>query len=141
MRTCKALFIIILAAFCLGGCSGMSIGVRAPFPSGDRIDNGTPGSSEPSDPRARASLQLTQQGKTFLTQGKADDAISVLERAVGLDPNNGQNYYYLAEAWIMKDNPTQAEEFNRLAGIYLEDSYSWMRQVAQQKDRIDALDR
>ena len=92
---------------------------------------------EPTDPRARASLQLTRQGKTFLEEGKPDAAISVLERATGLDPNNGQNYYYLAEAWLLKKNIAQAEEFNRLAGIYLEGYYEWTRRVADQKERID----
>ena len=89
-------------------------------------------------PRALASLQLTQQGRTLLEQGKTDDAISVLERAVGLDSNNGQNYYYLAECWISKGNRTQAEEFNRLAGLYLTDP-AWTAHVSEQKARINQI--
>jgi tetratricopeptide (TPR) repeat protein len=139
LRICKVSFIIILALFCLSSCSGIPIGARPSFPSRRGTEDGANGSEEPSDPRARASLQLTQQGKTFLAQGKPDDAISVLERAVGLDPNNGQNYYYLAEAWIAKNNRVQAEEFNRLAGIYLEDNYLWMQRVAEQRRRIDSF--
>jgi tetratricopeptide (TPR) repeat protein len=98
-----------------------------------------PDSDQPSDPRARASMQLTEQGRAFLEEGRPDDAISVLERAVGLDPTNGQNYYYLADAWLLKKNLHQAEEFNRLAGIYLEGHYIWMRRVRKQKALIDEL--
>lgn len=88
--------------------------------------------------RALASLQLTQQGRTLLQQGKIDDAISVLERGVGLDSNNGQNYYYLAECWISKGNRAQAEEFNRLAGLYLTDS-AWAAHLSEQKARINQM--
>lgn len=92
---------------------------------------------EPS-PRELASLQLTEQGRIFLENGALDDAISVLERAVSLHPNNGQNYYYLAEAWLMKGNILQAEEWNRLAGIYLKEDTSWSNRVQDQHDRIRA---
>ena len=86
-------------------------------------------------------MKKTPLFKKELAPLSFDDAISVLEGAVGLDPNNGQNYYYLAEAWIMKNNPAQAGEFSRRAGIYLEDDYLWMRQVAGQKQRIDSIKR
>ncbi len=129
---------LLLLSF-LYGCSGVSITLGPRFPVRDGTRDEASGSAEPSDPRARASLQLSRQGRTFLEEGKTDDAISVLERAVGLDPTNGQNYYYLAEAWILKDNFTQAGEFNRLAGIYLEDDYLWMRRVREQKQWIDTL--
>lgn len=139
MKACKLSLSALLIISFLCGCGGVSIGWGPAFPRGEDPGNGTISSTEPSDPRARASLQLTQQGKIFLAQGKLDDAISVLERAVGLDPTNGQNYYYLAEAWILKNNLGQAGEFNRLAGIYLEDDYLWMRRVREQKEWLDTL--
>ncbi len=95
-------------------------------------------SQEKLAPRARASLQLTHQGRTLLQQGKLDDAISVLERAVGLDSNNGQNYYYLAECWISKGNKAQAQELNRLAGLYLTDP-AWLPFVSDQRERINRM--
>ena len=58
------------------------------------------------------------------------------EQALNLDPANGQNYYYLSDAWIMKGNIAQAAEFNRLAAIYLEDDAKWMDRVMQQRERI-----
>jgi tetratricopeptide (TPR) repeat protein len=84
-------------------------------------------------------LRLTDQGRTLLERGKTDDAISLLERAVSLHPTNGENYYYLAEAWLMKGNPAQAAEFNRLAGTYLKEDPLWMEKVLTQRKRIEAL--
>jgi hypothetical protein len=97
------------------------------------------GRGEPEErpgPRAVASLQMTEQGRVLLEQKKVDGAISVLERAVSLNPANGQNYYYLAEAWLIKRNIKQAEEFNSLAEIYLEGDQTWMPKVEDQKNRI-----
>jgi tetratricopeptide (TPR) repeat protein len=72
----------------------------------------------------------------LLDSGKPDDAITTLERAVNLNPSNGQNYYYLAEAWLGKGNPNQAREFNRLAAIYLRDQPDWMDRVRAQEEKI-----
>ena len=55
---------------------------------------------------------------------------------MNLNPDNGQNYYYLAEAWLMKGNIGQAEQFNRLAEIYLQDDAEWFQKVILQKKRI-----
>jgi hypothetical protein len=79
---------------------------------------------------------MTEQGRELLKRKKVDDAIRVLERAVSLNPGNGQNYYYLAEAWLQKGNISQAEEFNSLAGTYLEGNQNWMLKVEEQKKRI-----
>ena len=71
----------------------------------------------------------------LLETGYPDDAISVLERAVGLNPTNGENYYYLAEAWIAKGDTVQAEEFNRLAALYLKEN-DWKLKLLDQQERI-----
>jgi len=97
--------------------------------------NQVPPSQEDS-PRAVASLRLTEQARVLLESGKVDDAISTLERAINLNPSNGRNYYYLAEAWLRKGNPLQAREFNRLAAIYLRDEPEWINRVDNQKERI-----
>jgi tetratricopeptide (TPR) repeat protein len=87
-------------------------------------------------PRAVASLSLTEHARALLESDKPDDAIRTLERAVNLNPSNGQNYYYLAEAWLKKGNPDQAEEFNRLAAMYLRADPDWMGRVKAQEERI-----
>ena len=86
--------------------------------------------------RALAALQLTEQGRMFLENNQPDDAIGILERALNLNPDNGRNYYYLAEAWLMKWNIGQAAEFNRLAEIYLKDDSEWLYRVILQRQRI-----
>jgi tetratricopeptide (TPR) repeat protein len=95
--------------------------------------------SAPQDrsPRALASLQLTEQGRILLESGDLDDAISIFEQAININPTNGQNYYYLSEAWLLKGNTVQAKEFNRLAEIHLQDDRGWMRRVLQQRERIE----
>jgi predicted Zn-dependent protease len=83
-----------------------------------------------------ASLRLTEQARILLENGKVDDAITTLERAMNVNPSNGQNYYYLAEAWLKKGNLTQAREFNRLAAMYLRHEAGWMDRVNDQQQRI-----
>mgnify|MGYP002388110367 CR=1 FL=1 len=87
-------------------------------------------------PRAVASLRLTEQARVLLESGKVDEAITTLERAMNVNPSNGRNYYYLAEAWLKKGNPSQAREFNRLAAMYLKDEPDWMSRVKDQQERI-----
>lgn len=82
---------------------------------------------------------MTEQGRIHLEEGRPDDAISVFERSVGLDPSIGQTYYYLSEAWIMKEDITQAEEFNRLADLYSKNDRSWTVRIKEQRRRIDML--
>ncbi|MGD9042990.1 MAG: tetratricopeptide repeat protein [Desulfobacterales bacterium] len=93
------------------------------------------------NPRAVAALQLTEQGRRLLEDRQPDKAIRALEQAVSLDPANGQNYYYLSEAWLMKGSAAQAKEFNHLAEIHLKDDNDWIIRVAQQADRIAELEK
>jgi two-component SAPR family response regulator len=79
---------------------------------------------------------LTEQGRLLLESGSLDDAISMLERAISLNPTNGRNYFYLSEVWLLKGDTVQAEEFNRLAAIYLREDIEWMARVMEQRERI-----
>lgn len=92
-----------------------------------------------SNSRMLASLQLTDQAKILIADGNPDAALRILERAISLDPSNGQNYYYVAEAWIIKGNADQASEFNGLAAIYLGQGTEWMELINEQKNRIEEL--
>jgi predicted Zn-dependent protease len=100
--------------------------------------NGQTTSHQDDSPRSVASLRLTEQARVLLESGKVDDAITTLERAMNVNPSNGQNYYYLAEAWLKKGNPSQAREFNRLAAMYLKDEPGWRNRVKDQEERIKA---
>ena len=97
------------------------------------------GLTDKSAPRTVAALRLTEQARLLIEANKPDDAISILEKAINIDTSNGQNYYFLAEAWIMKGNKKQANEFNRMAGLYLNNDASWKLKVQQQKERIDKM--
>ena len=88
---------------------------------------------------ALASVTFSEQGQAYLKNKKPDEAIRVLERAVNLNPRNGENYYYLAEAWFMKGNAIQAKEFNHLAEIYMKADSEWMGKVQSQKEWINKL--
>ena len=117
-------------------CAGTVPGPPSTPPTEDALpaeDAAAP--SEVPSPRALASLRLTEQGRMLLENGYPDDAISILERAVGLNPKNGENYYYLAEAWIAKRDTVQAEEFNRLAALYLKGN-DWKVKLLDQRERI-----
>jgi predicted Zn-dependent protease len=116
----------------LVGCAGVTS--VPPGGTAPEAEEAAAPSQEPG-PRALASLQLTEQGRMLLERGEPDDAIRVLERAVGLNPTNGENFYVLAEAWLMKGDATQAEEFNRLAGLYLKGN-DWDVKIREQRERI-----
>ena len=93
------------------------------------------------DPREKASFQLTEEGRQLLEEDKPDQAIRLLEQAISLNPDNGQCYYYLAEAWLQKDNFSQARQFNSLAKNYLKKEKGWNTLVANQADKIAGLEK
>ena len=155
-RKRRFLIVILLAGIALAGCAAQTPpapqvppltapapSVEETVPSEERsapsekgaVPSETPQAGPP--PHVVASLQLTDQGRLLLEKGQTDDAIRILERAVNLNPAHGQNYYYLAEAWIRKRNPSQAKEFNRLAGLYLHEDKAWLSRVKAQRARIE----
>lgn len=88
---------------------------------------------------ALAALALSEKGQSYLRDGKPDEAIRVLERAVNLHPGNGENYYFLAEAWLLKGNAAQAKEFNHLAAIHTATDPEWIGRIQAQTVRINKL--
>lgn len=131
-------FVCLLSCIILLGCAAVM-----PPPASEPLKEASPVKAEEpisketkSDPRAMASLQFTEQGRMFLESGQPDDAITVLERALSIYPGNGRNYYYLAEAWLLKGDVLQAAEWNRLAETYLLDDSDWMKRVREQRVRI-----
>ena len=124
----------------LSGCG--SIAVKSASPAFKGIPQNADGGAKDAEnqqlsPRALAALQLTEQGRMFIKNKQPDDAIGMLERALNLNPDNGRNYYYLAEAWLMKGNIGQASQFNRLAQMYLKDDREWRQRVILQREQIN----
>ena len=129
--------IVIISTVCLtvisvAGCVKEQ-GSQPPPPAEEQVE---PESVQEPDPRTLASLQLTEQGRRLVEAGKSDQAIRVLEQAISLNPDNGQNYYFLAEAWLLKDVVSEAKKFNQLAEIHLKHSSQWMQRVIQQANQI-----
>jgi predicted Zn-dependent protease len=81
-------------------------------------------------------LQLTEEARLLLQNNKPDEAIRALEKAVNLNPSYGRNYFFLAEAWLMKGNVSQAKEFNNLAALYLGDDSEWRSRLKAQEQKI-----
>ena len=106
----------------------------------DRQEQQAAGEIDQPSPRVLASLKLTDQGRRLIEAGQADNAISVLEQAISLNPNNGQNYYYLSEAWLMKGFAAEARQFNSLAESHLTGNKDWEKLVARQAERITKLE-
>ena len=117
--------IILLSAILLSGCA-----VQATQTNVNR---------RPATPRENAAMQLTQEGIRHLNAGNPDNAIRSLERAIGLNPNNGQCYYFMAQAWLAKGSASEAREFNNLAKDYLADDDRWESRVREQSARIQRL--
>ena len=90
----------------------------------------------PKSPGELASLQLTDQARRFLESGNAESAIRVLERSVALHPYNGEGYFLLADAWILKKDPQRALSFHRLAQTYLKGEPSWEERILDQHQKI-----
>jgi Tfp pilus assembly protein PilF len=121
----KRLLILVLAVVWFSGC----------------VKQITQEQPRPRSPREKASLQLTEEGRQLLAEDKPDQAIRLLEQAIGLNPDNGRCYYYLAEAWLQKGNPSEARQFNSLAENYLKKDEDWKTRVANQSDKIAGLEK
>lgn len=97
--------------------------------------------NRPSTPRNSAAVQLAQDGIHHLSAGRPDNAIRSFEQAIGLNPNCGQCYYYMAQAWMAKGVASEARQFNSLARDYLQDDPSWGERVTTQAQRIERMSR
>lgn len=134
-----ALCLLVLG---LGGCVKERPVEDAGAVPEQTVRQGQPETGKPADPspRALASLALTDQGRRHIEAGQADSAIRVLEQAISLHPGNGQNYYYLAEAWLMKGFAEKARQFNHLAESRLTGDEHWEKSVNRQAERIVQLE-
>lgn len=93
----------------------------APPPSGDK--------KPAAEPQRVASMHRVDQAKAALSQGKPDQAISLLEQAVQVDVYNGEAFFQLARAWKMKKSRNKALEFSRKAEILFQDQPSRLKEV------------
>ena len=136
------LYLGIIGVLVVAGCAVSSVDVveeeepllSAPLAEAFTIPEGLP-------PREQAAMELTRRGWEHLKKEQPNEAIRVLEKALNLNPAGGQTCYYLSEAWLMSGDPKQAENFNRLAELYLSDNTQWIHRITRQRDRIAELEK
>ncbi|MGD8241310.1 MAG: tetratricopeptide repeat protein [Desulfobacterales bacterium] len=87
--------------------------------------------------RRQAAAALTDRGRSLMAEGQVDPAMRLFEQALSLAPRYGPGYFYLADAWLLKNNWLQAREFHRQAVLYLPAETAWQRRVDTQRRRID----
>lgn len=136
-RLCSAL---VTAALLLSACAPLRVPATVEPPAeAPPTPSATPPALEEKRARSSAAAALVQQGRELLNKGDADAAIRVLGQAANLNPSDGELYFYMAEAWLMKQNASQARDYNRLAETYLGGDPQWTRRIARQSDRIEEL--
>lgn len=80
-------------------------------------------------PQHLASMHLVDQAKASLSQGKADPAIPLLEKAIQIDVHNGEAFFTLARAWRMKGSRQKALQFSKKAEILFQQDPAKLKQV------------
>ncbi len=144
MRLSACLRICVFAVLLLAGCQTT---VRPPAgpppeqppapPAEETVPSQKPPVDDPARQRRQAAAALTERGRRLMSDGQIDPAMRLFEQALSLAPRYGPGYYYLAEAWLTKDNWSQAREFHRQAVLYLDQDGAWKTRVAQQRRRIE----
>lgn len=87
--------------------------------------------------RRQAAAALTDRGRKLMAAGQVDPAMRLFDQALSLAPRYGPGYFYLADAWLLKNNWHQAREFHRQAVLYLPADTTWQKRVDIQRRRID----
>lgn len=86
--------------------------------------------------REQVAAALTEQGRQSLEAGRVDAAIRTFEQAVSQSPRYGPAYYYMAAAWLKKNNGPQARAFHDQAALYLQDQPTWAHRLERQDIEI-----
>lgn len=77
-------------------------------------------------PERALSMQITEQARRAIEQGRNDDAIRDLAHAVSIDPSNSYAYLYLGRGYRGKKDYTQAVTFLRRAENGLASDPAWL---------------
>jgi TolA-binding protein len=88
-------------------------------------------------PALAASLRLTENARKSLGDSQVDEAMRELARAVSLDPSNAFAYYYLARAYLVKKNYSQALTFFRRAEIGFNGRADWAAEALSYEGLCD----
>jgi len=80
-------------------------------------------------PQRQASMQQVNQAKAQLERGRPDTAIRTLEKAVRIDPGNGEAFIVLARAWKQKGERRKALEFAKKAELLCQKQPAKLKEV------------
>jgi cytochrome c-type biogenesis protein CcmH/NrfG len=134
-----ALLLALSVPALIFGCASRQAIPQPGKPSEEAVQS-TP-DSERIAPQQAAAEELIDRGRRHLANVRPDAAIRDLERAMSLNPSDGQTYYYLAEAWLMKIDARRAGVYNRMAENHFKDDPDWLVRIARQADRIAELEK
>jgi type IV secretory pathway VirB10-like protein len=80
-------------------------------------------------PQRQASMQQVNQARGQLEKGRSDAAIRTLEKAVRIDPGNGEAFILLARAWRQKGERRKALEFAKKAELLYQKQPAKLKEV------------
>jgi tetratricopeptide (TPR) repeat protein len=83
-----------------------------------------------------ASLQLTDEGRQLLEEGRLDEAASVFQKAISLYPNNPYAYYYLGQSRFLKKDYARSLAPLRQAELYLSGDSVWLARIYALRGQI-----
>lgn len=61
---------------------------------------------------------LVKKAKEFMDCGKPDDAFIQLKKALAIDPDYGEIYYWLSKVYALQGNEKESERFAKIAGEF-----------------------
>ncbi len=108
---------LLLAAVLLLLLAGCSMQAQPPQPAPPAPAPQAPSTSAPVGSRAAATpgSSLLRDSQAALAQGNLNQAQALLERAIRLEPDNGQLWLALGEAHLAGGNTTAASQFGHKA--------------------------
>lgn len=119
---------ILLTLLTIPGCA-----LPPPAPPEDerlRVPAGAERQSAPiKTGQQMASLEITERGRRTLEEGKVDQALSLLQKALSLDPRNPYAYYYIGKARYIRKEYTKILTPLDQAQVYFLKERGWLSRV------------
>ena len=126
-----------IGALFLAACAAGTNGTVKDLPPLIPLSEDLPAAQAGMAGQQSASLSLTRRGRDSLEQGRTDEAITLLEKAIALQPTNPYAYYYMARARFIQSESGQALALLAKAELSFGDDSSWLTWVFLLRGQID----